>query len=577
MYSIVQYLNNMSRLKKIFKIFEKKEKINFILILILSIFGAILEMIGISFFIPLIAILLGGSVDFKGSQLFIDFINLINQSDFNNILFFAVATLVIVFVVKNIYLFFLHYYNNKFINDFGSKISKKLFKKYLNNNINFFIKKNSNELLNNCIYVVDGFKDTLSNIILIFSELLILCGISLLLAIIEPRGFLLSFIFLFFFGILAYFISGKTLESWGQQIINFEKQRYLHLSQAFKAIREIIVFKKINFFFQKYVEPNNKRFQISIWKATLTGLPKYLIELLFVITLSSLLIFLNYLGKSNQEIIIIMGLYAVATIRIMPSLNRILSSFQSFKFGKKSIDIIYNEIIQNFNQKKIVTDAIDLNKKEVINFKKVSFRFKENEKKIFEGLNLKIYKNEFIAIVGKTGSGKSTLTNLMLGLLNSDSGEINLNYNKVGLVPQNPYLIDSTIKENIAFGVKKELINEKKIDFCINQVQLKNLILSLSKGIDTFVGENGVKFSGGEVQRLSIARALYLEPDVIILDEPTNSLDEKTEKKIVQILKNLSKHHTIIFVTHNIKNINFCDRIIELSDNGVSIKNRRKN
>ena len=425
----------MPRLKKIFKVFDKNEKTKFVFILILSVLGAFLEMIGISFFIPLIAILLGESINFGDSNFLNNYVNLINKFNHENILVVVVTMLVIIFLIKNIYLFFLQYYNHKFINDIGSKISKKVFKKYLNNNINFFIKKNSNELLNNCIYVVDGFKDSLANIILIFSELLVLFGIALLLIIIEPRGFLLSFIFIFFFGIIAFFLSGKALERWGQQIINFEKQRYLHLSQAFRAIREIKVFKKINFFFQKYLEPNNKRFQISTRKATFTSLPKYFIEFLFVITLSSLLIFLNYLGKSNQDIIIVMGLYAVATIRIMPSLNRILSSFQTFKFGKKSIDIIYDEINQNFYQeiqtKDILNNNLSLSKEEVIEFKKVSFKFDESKKQIFKDLDLKIYKNDFVAIIGETGSGKSTLINLMLGLLKCDTGLVNLNYDKI--------------------------------------------------------------------------------------------------------------------------------------------------
>ncbi len=189
----------MSRFKKIFKIFDKNEKTKFIFILILSVFGAFLEMIGISSFIPLIAILLGESINFAGSNILNNYVNLINQFNYENILVMVVTILVLIFLIKNIYLFFLQYFNNKFINDIGSKISKKVFKRYLDNNINFFIKRNSNELLNNCIYVVDGFKDSLANIILIFSELLVLFGIALLLIIIEPKGFLLSFIFIFFF------------------------------------------------------------------------------------------------------------------------------------------------------------------------------------------------------------------------------------------------------------------------------------------------------------------------------------------------------------------------------------------
>ena len=184
----------MSRFKKIFKIFDKNEKTKFIFILILSVFGAFLEMIGISSFIPLIAILLGESINFAGSNILNNYVNLINQFNYENILVLVVTILVLIFLIKNIYLFFLQYFNNKFINDIGSKISKKVFKRYLDNNINFFIKRNSNELLNNCIYVVDGFR-FFTNII--FLKLLVLFGIALLLIIIEPKGFLLSFIFIF--------------------------------------------------------------------------------------------------------------------------------------------------------------------------------------------------------------------------------------------------------------------------------------------------------------------------------------------------------------------------------------------
>ena len=571
----------MSYINKIFKIFSQEDKINFFIILILSTAGAFLEMIGISIFIPIITVLLGQRVNFDNSTFlndYFDFISSMNNTDSIN---FLLLILIIIFLIKNSYLFFLHYYNNRFVNIFGSKISKKIFAKYLNKNINFFVKKNSNELLNNCIYVVDSIKDTLSILILIFSEILVLFGIAVLLIAIEPNGFLLSCFFIFFFGLLIFLFSNKVLERWGNLVIFFEKLRYLNLSQAFKSIREIKVFKKKFFFFNKYVEPNDNRFKIATWKATLIGLPRFIIELLFIVTLSILLIFLNSLGKSNEEILIIMGLYAVATIRIIPSLQRILSNIQSFKFGKKSIDIVFNEIYQDsfeeaINEKNSNNDSKPNNQKDVIiEFKNVFFKHEGSAKTLLKNINFKILKNNFIAIVGESGSGKSTIVDIMLGLSKIEKGEINLDYKKIGFVPQKPSFIDDSIKNNIAFGVENHLINKKKINYCINKVQLDDLIKNLPSGIETVVGENGVKFSGGETQRLSIARALYVDPDIIILDEPTNALDKITEEKIIQILKILSKDITIILVTHNLSNIRYCDRVIQINKhkNNILLKN----
>ena len=571
----------MSYINKIFKIFSQEDKINFFIILILSAAGAFLEMIGISIFIPIITVLLGQRVNFENSTFlndYFDFISSMNNTDSIN---FLLLILIIIFLIKNSYLFFLHYYNNRFVNIFGSKISKKIFAKYLSKNINFFVKKNSNELLNNCIYVVDSIKDTLSILILIFSEILVLFGIAVLLIVIEPNGFLLSCFFILFFGLLIFLFSNKVLERWGRQVIFFEKLRYLNLSQAFKSIREIKVFKKIFFFFNKYVEPNDNRFKIATWKATLIGLPRFIIELLFIVTLSILLIFLNLLGKSNEEILIIMGLYAVATIRIIPSLQRILSNIQSFKFGKKSIDIVFNEIYQDsyeevVNEKNLNNVSKPNNQKNVIiEFKNVFFKHEGSAKTLLKNINFKILKNNFIAIVGESGSGKSTLVDIMLGLLKIEKGEINLDYKKIGFVPQKPSFIDDSIKNNIALGVENHLINTKKINYCINKVQLDDLIKNLPSGIETVVGENGVKFSGGEIQRLSIARALYVNPDIIILDEPTNALDKITEEKIIQILKILSKEMTIILVTHNLSNISYCDSVIQIDKhkNNILLKN----
>ena len=300
-------------------------------------------------------------------------------------------------------------------------------------------------------------------------------------------------------------------------------------------------------------------------------------EFIFILTLSLLLVFLKFKGNSNSEIIIVMGLFALASIRIMPSLNRILSSFQVFKFGQQPIDEVFNEL-NNYDPKiqHHSSDTKNLSfqdEKILIAFKDIFFKYEKSNKNVLNNINLKIYKKEFLGVIGKTGSGKSTFINLILGLLKSTEGSISKNYSRVGFVPQAPYLIDDTIKNNIAIGIQEEKIELQFIKKCLKDVQLENFIDLQLNGLDTVVGEKGARISGGELQRLALARALYIKPDVIILDEPTSSLDEITEKRILDILKELSKKLTIIIVTHNFKNLKYCDRVMKLENNQIVIEN----
>ncbi len=571
----------MAYLIKAFKVFDQGEKYKVFAILVFSVFAAILEMIGITLALPVLTILLEGNLNSNYFQNFIidfDFIKRINKED---LLFASLYLLVFGFLIKNFFLFIFNYYNFKVVNNISARISKTILDKYLSQNFDFHLKNNSTKLINNCVTVVDGYKDTLTSIIILFSELIVLIGIVILLAIIEPRGFFLSLFFVLLLSLAVYYISNSVLVKWGQKIIKAQEERFLFLTQAFGAIREIKIFNKKDFFSKKYFFPNQSKYRISTLQSTVNNLPKYLMEFIFILTLSFLLIFLKKNGSTNNEIIIIMGVFALASIRIMPSLNRILSSFQIFKFGQQPIDDIYNELKnyrpEKYNPGLYTQDKLDSDLKNfLVSFKNVFFKYSNSNKFILNDINFKIKQKEFIGIIGETGSGKSTLINITLGLLNPNKGIFIKNYHRAGFVPQSPYLIDDTIKNNIALGIDNKKIDMDFIQKCLFDVQLSEFIKSQPNGIDSLVGEKGTRISGGELQRLALARALYVKPDIIILDEPTSSLDKNTERKILAILKNLSKKLTIIIVTHNLDNLEYCDKVIELKNNQAFLNNKTK-
>ena len=268
-----------------------------------------------------------------------------------------------------------------------------------------------------------------------------------------------------------------------------------------------------------------------------------------------------------------MGLFALASLRIMPSLNRILSSYQIFKFGQQPIEDVYNELYQyDFDKSKKQKKVIGIkesDKKGLINLNNVYFKYDKSHENTLRDINLEIKHNEFLGVVGQTGSGKSTLINLILGLLTPSKGEISLKYSKAGFVPQSPYLIDDSIKHNIALGLSDKEIDIQLLKKCLKDVQLENFTNSQLNGLDTIVGEKGTRISGGELQRLALARALYIKPDVIILDEPTSSLDKESEELIFDSLKKISKFMTIIIISHDSKIISLSDKKYFIKDGNI--------
>lgn len=310
---------------------------------------------------------------------------------------------------------------------------------------------------------------------------------------------------------------------------------------------------------------------------TLNLVPRSYLELLAVIGLAGLIILMVLQGRSLELLIPTIGIFMVAAFRMIPSVNRIMSSMQIIRFSKPAIDMLYEEftMINTSTNSQVANDLCKMPFNESIEIRDLTFRYSGADKNSIENVTLAIKKGESIGLVGPSGSGKSTMIDLVLGLLTPVSGTITIDgqniqdnlrgwQNQIGYVPQSIYLTDNTLRRNVAFGISNEKIDNEAVARVIKAAQLDEFVQSLPEGLETFVGERGVRLSGGQRQRIGIARALYHDPEVLVLDEATSALDSVTETGVMQAVSALKGSKTLILIAHRLTTLENCDRIYTL-------------
>ena len=319
--------------------------------------------------------------------------------------------------------------------------------------------------------------------------------------------------------------------------------------------------------------------------AFINRLPKIYFEIVLLLIVISIIFFSISKGENTLNIIGTLGIFLISSLKIIPSLNKILVSLQTIKYSQNAVESL-KEDIDNIQTIELIRDKnteINSNTFKNISLKNLSFRHHDKKDFILDNINIDILPKDFIAIVGKTGSGKTTFINLLTGILEPTQGEIlidgknlknNLNSLRslIGYVPQNIFLFDDSIKKNIAFGIEEKDISKEKLKKSISQAKLTEFVSNLEESYDFKIGENASKISGGQKQRIAIARALYNDPPILILDEPTSSLDRNTSEEILQYLKSLSQSKTIIIITHKLESKSLFSKVFEINDKKISIK-----
>ena len=551
-----------------------RKKIIFLIVLLFI--GMVFEILGLGSLLPVLS-LIANPENLKE-------IPLLNENSYLNGLAYNYLVLVllivigILYLIKTLFLSYLTYRQNRFLTNILANISNDLFTKYLLQPYEYHIKNNSSKLIKNLQTELNfvGFYNFA--FISLIVEAGLLFSILLTLLIIEPLGAALVGLIL---GSLSYlfFRFGKIkLLQWGDKREKADSNITKVALEGLGGIKDIKLLNVEPFFISKFIDNQKIKALVSSKSSTLSQIPRYYLELISVFGLVLFIISMLYQNKDIPTLIATIGVFVAAVFRLLPSLNKILTAIQSLKFYSNSINIIYNELksleLKKSKNVKFKNERI----KENIVIKNLSFSYSSKSKLILEKINIEIKVGDTIGIIGASGEGKSTFIDIINGLHEPTSGVIladkmdiqkSLNSWKrnIGYVSQNIFLIDDTIENNITFGRDQGKINHDAIKSALKKAQLIDFIKGLPQGLKTKVGERGVQISGGQKQRIGMARALYNDPEILILDEATSSLDTKTEQALMEAIYSLKKKKTIIIVAHRMSTLTKCDRIFEIKNN----------
>jgi ABC-type multidrug transport system fused ATPase/permease subunit len=492
----------------------------------------------------------------------------------------AVTALVAVYAIKALYLGFLAWRQSRFVFDLQLSLSQRLFSGYLHQPYAFHLQRNSAQMIRNVVSETSQFSH-LAVIpgITLLSEALVLAGIAALLLVMEPIGASIVILTISLAGALFHRLTRMRLLRWGQAREHHEGMRLQHLQQGLGGVKDVKLLGRESQFLATYATHDKGVARVQERQLTLQALPRLWLELLGVVGLAALVFTLLLQSRPLDTMVPTLGLFAAAAFRLMPSVTKVLTAIQSLRFADPVIRTLAAELGQ-LQSSPAVQRSGDFPLRRSLRLDNVSYAYPGTADAALKDVNLTIRQGSSVGFVGGSGAGKTTLIDLVLGLLSPTSGAVRVDdadirqnlrgwQDQIGYVPQSIYLTDDTIRCNIAFGVDPRQIDDHAVWRALRAAQLEEFVSALPDGLDTFVGERGVRISGGQRQRIGIARALYNDPDVLVLDEATSALDTATEQDVMGAVKALRGMKTILIVAHRISTVEHCDVVVRLERGSV--------
>lgn len=577
--------NSVDLLSKFYNFFGYKYKKEFFVLFIGAIISGVIELLGLILLYYLIRLM----IDIKALSSdhfvlrFFDFFGLKNKS-----LVIPVfgAMILFIFVLKNVYIMFYYHIQHLILRKWKNEISTYLMERYLNSPYIFLIGYNSATIIRNVSSTVGGALNGFVLSALTYGSNII-TGAIILSLLWSQYPVVTSLIGLIL--ICTTIIQNKYLKKiqvkLGKEREQLASDQTKSVYQGLHAVKETKVVGKEKYFLETFKDINTRTIENEMKSLFYSRLPAHLTEITIVIAI--ILITTAVLMKSGNDASIsisTLGVLAAIAFRLAPIMNRTISALQSMNKSVYSMSYLFEEIDKLKNLKMASLNRNNVDKvpfHETIQLKDITFRYPTNKRTCLKSISFEIKKGEFVGIVGSSGAGKTTLVDIILGLLEADSGSITIDGTKIsaenitgwqknlGYVPQNVFIGDTSIAENIAFGIKKSEIDRELVNETIKDVNLNDYIRRLSEGIDFIVGENGKKMSGGQKQRIGIARALYQKAEVLVLDEATSALDVPTEMEISAAINKIRGEKTVIVIAHRLSTIFDADKIIYIENGEI--------
>lgn len=573
-------------IRRLLGILDRSFKQKAYLLQLLLLIGVVFESVGLGMVIPLVNVIT--DADAAKDNGFIKIIHSVaGPVPGQQLVFIVLSGFIFFYLIKTIFLSFLVWKQTAFTQGLSRNVSDRLFKGYIDQPYVFFLDKNSGVLMKNIMSEVSSLTGYLQAFMQLQTELSVLIGIVVTLFVLEPVGALVVFAFVGGISYLLVSITRRRVTTWGKSKQLYDAQRSKSLLQGLTGVGELKLFNKEKFFISKYTESNKYYYELNRKSQFMQHVQRFYLEFILIISIVVLCFAIMFRGESISNILPSLSLFLFASLRMLPSANRIISNLQAMRFTKAGVDLIHEEFKTFVDQ----GDAKDIQENGIstisdsIEFDRISYTYPMAQQQALDAVSIRIQAGTVVGIIGQSGSGKTTLVNMLTGLLTPSSGKYLVDGNDItrssrqiqkliGYVPQTIFLLDDTLKRNIAFGLPDELIDEKRLHEVIEAAQLQQVVTDMPGGVEGIVGERGLKLSGGQRQRIGIARALYRNPELLILDEGTSALDAETETYIMESVARLKGKLTILLIAHRYSTLHICDIVYKMENGKVVNKGK---